>query len=68
MWWMREFIVNNPAGRPHLIEMNHSEDVEFTGITWKNSAMYNINVRDINNFWFHDFTIDTDIWGQFTLG
>jgi polygalacturonase len=68
MWWMREYIVNNPGGRPHLIEMYHSEDVEFTGITWKNSPQYNINVRDINRFYFHDFTIDTDILGQFVIG
>jgi len=68
MWWQREYIKNNPYGRPCLLDMRHSESVEFTGIKWMNAAYYNLNVRDVNDFYFHDFEIYTDIWGQMVLG
>ena len=68
MWWMREYIVNNPYERPNLIDMNYGQQIEFTGIRWLNSPMYNINVRDCADYYFHDFEIYTDIWGQFVIG
>jgi len=69
MWWLREYIqTNGPPGRPHLHEMYHSENIEFTGIKWMNSPQYHMFHQDINNFYYHDFEIYVDWWGQFILG
>jgi hypothetical protein len=68
MWWLREYVQKNPAGRPNLIEMKSCEHVEFTGIKWMNSPYYHMHHKDINEFYYHDFEIFVDWWGQFILG
>jgi polygalacturonase len=67
MWWNSEFLVNNPLGRPNLVEMRYGENVEFTGVRWVNSPHFYLFCRDITNFTFHDFEIYTDHRGQLVL-
>lgn len=38
MWWQREYVQKNPAGRPHLHTIVRGQNIEFTGIKWQNSA------------------------------
>jgi len=68
MWWLREYIRKNPAGRPHLNYMERCENIEYSGIKWMNSAMYHMLHIDINEYYYHDFEIYVDWWGQFILG
>ena len=67
MWWMREFINNNPSGRPLLFDFSQSQNVEFTGVRLINSPHFYLYCEDIADFWFHDFEIRTDIMGQMVL-
>jgi len=50
------------------VQIDAAQNVEFTGVKWMNSPEYHLNTRDIDSFWFHDFEIYVDVWGQLNLG
>ena len=37
MWWVRELLQQNPIGRPMILSMYRSNNVEFSGISVRNS-------------------------------
>lgn len=63
MWWVREYIGMNHHGRPKIIESRRAKNVEITGVTFKNSPYYHIDIRDAENLYFHDMEIYVDFWG-----
>jgi len=64
MWWIRDYYGGNPSNsRPHLLNMKYGTNLEFTGVTWKNSPMYHMNIRDFDGAYFHDFNIEVNAKG-----
>lgn len=63
-WWVREFMVQNPSGRPMLVNMTRVTNALIEGVTWMNSPMYHFELLDIDNFIFQDMEIYVDIWEQ----
>ena len=63
MWWLREFLGRNPHGRPRMVYLRGGRNLEFTGITWKNSPRMHLNVKDVDTMHMHDFTIYVDYKG-----
>jgi len=43
--------------------MKYGTNLEFTGVTWKNSPMYHMNIRDFDGAYFHDFNIEVNAKG-----
>ena len=68
MWWIREYLGKNHLGRPNIFEVIDSKNLEFSGITLKNSPYYHHHWKRVENVHFHDFEIFVDIWSQLTLG
>ena len=61
---MREYIGMNHHGRPKIIESRRAKNVEITGVTFKNSPYYHIDIRDCENIYIHDLEIFVDYWGD----
>ncbi len=49
-WWMREYIVANKFGRPHLVRMQRVRHAIIEGVKFTNSAMFHLNLNDIDDF------------------
>jgi hypothetical protein len=61
-WWNREWNHQmNKRVRPRLLEMEHIQTGEITGVKWLNSPRFNLHLSDIDSFYIHDFEIRTDI-------
>lgn len=67
MWWIREYIGRNKAGRPKLLQITGATNLEFTGVRWTNSPYYHMDIRDFDGAYFHDFEIYVDAYGQLEL-
>ena len=67
MWWMRELLQKNPYNRPNLVNFRRVRNSEWTGVKLMNSAYYHLNVRDIDQAYFHDFEIEVDVASQHHL-
>lgn len=37
MWWVRELLQQNPIGRPMILNMYRAKNIEFSGISVRNS-------------------------------
>jgi len=49
-WWMREYIVANKNGRPHMLRMERVRHAIIEGVNWYNSPKYHIYITDIDDF------------------
>ena len=67
MWWIREYLGTNPHGRPILLDMRKSNNIEVTGVRWINSPFFHMHIQDFENGYFHDFEIWVDAKGQLEL-
>ena len=63
MWWQREYVGKNTHGRPYMQTMEKARNIEFTGITWRNSPNQHLNINNADNIYYHDFEIFVDMWG-----
>ena len=68
MWWIREYLGKNHLGRPNIFEVIDSKNLEFSGITLKNSPYYHHHWKRVENVHFHDFEIHVDVMGQLQIG
>jgi polygalacturonase len=64
MWWIREFLQKNIHRRPNMVSMERCVDLEWEGLSMKNSPRYHVQPRAVNSYW-HDFEIYVDIVGIF---
>lgn len=67
MWWIREYLGRNPAGRPKLLNVRGGTNLEFTGVSWNNSPFWTMDILDFDGAYFHDFEIYVDAYGQLEL-
>lgn len=67
MWWVREILQTGKHHRPHLIEIDRSRNIEWSGVYVTNSPSYYIFNKDVENVYMHDFEIYTDLWGILDL-
>ena len=65
MWWVRELLGKNPVGRPRMIHIKKGRNIDFSGITLRNSPYYHIDFDDTENVYIHDFEIKVDVMSQF---
>lgn len=68
MWWAREFVSQNHHGRPRLLFMEWANNTEVTGVKWLNAPHFNLELKDMDTLWVHDFEIFADYKGQMELG
>ena len=65
MWWVREILGKNPVGRPKMISVWKGRNIEFYGITLRNSPYYHIHFKDVENVYVHDMEIKVNVMSQF---
>ena len=68
MWWIREYLQKNVNGRPNLVIINESSNVEWSGIRLINSPQFHLSMRNVDQGYFHDFEIHADVRRQKELG
>lgn len=61
---MREWVVANHAGRPHLLRMIRCRNVVIEEITFLNSPLYHMYLTDIDNFLIQNLEIYVDVFEQ----
>ena len=49
-WWMREYIVANPYGRPNMLAMRRVRHCIIEGVEFKNSPRYHLELLDTDDF------------------
>jgi polygalacturonase len=64
---MREYVVANKYGRPHLLRMERVKHCTIEGVNWINSPMYHLYLTDIDDFLIQDFEIRVDVFEQKNL-
>ena len=67
MWWVREYLLLNPYGRPLLVYFRRGRNIEISGVKFMNSPRFHIKLRDMDGVYCHDFEIYTDTKGQENL-
>lgn len=67
MWWIRELFGLNGAGRPKLIAIIESRNIEMSGLFITNSPSFHVKPYLCENVYLHDFEIFVDVWGQLEL-
>lgn len=67
MWWIREYIMRNPNGRPKMFVVERANNLTFTGVRWVNSPQFHFEIKDVDGLYMHDFEIYVDIKGQLEL-
>lgn len=63
-WWMREYIVANKFGRPHMLSMQRVRHCIIEGLHFHNSPRYHLSLTDIDDFLIQDIEIKVDIFEQ----
>ena len=63
-WWVREWKRANPHERPQLLKYQRVQNSEISGVTWKNSPRFHLELKDIDSVYIHDIEIFVDIWKQ----
>jgi len=64
-WWVREWVRKNPGGRPQNLKFIRVQTAEIAGVTWLNPPFWNMELRDIDSVYVHDFEYRVDILRQF---
>ena len=49
-WWMREYIVANKHGRPHMLQMERVRHCIIEKVSFYNSPRYHMALNDIDDF------------------
>ena len=65
MWWVREVLRIDPIGRPTMIHIWKGRNIDFSGITLRNSPRYHIDFNDVENVYVHDMEIKVNVMSQF---
>ena len=63
MWWQREYVQKNPAGRPNLTKMQRMQNLVITGVKWQNAPYYHMKIEDSKGVWIYNMEIYVDVWG-----
>jgi len=63
-WWMREYIVANKHGRPHMLSMRRVQYCIIEGLKFINSPRYHLSLIDVDSFLIQDIDIKVDVFEQ----
>jgi len=63
-WWEREWALENPHKRPHLLKVDDSTNVTVRGIEMRNSPSWYLNFGGADTVHIDDITIDTVLFKQ----
>jgi hypothetical protein len=58
-WWVREFAIANPNGRPKLIDFEGTDKIHIYGLELRNSPSFYIHLGDVDDVHIHDLVIET---------
>jgi polygalacturonase len=63
-WWVREWKRENHNGRPNLLDMSRVQNVEISGVKFRNSPRYHISFDESDSIYIHDLEIEVDMLKQ----